>query len=99
MSETNGKGLPKRQGCFADLIPGEVDQQADLALQVLAANGVRVLADSADGFVPTPALSHAIIRYNRAGHDDSAAAAPAAASRVTTTDRTNLPAIFAVRSS
>jgi phosphoglucomutase len=42
------------------------------ALQVLAANGVRVLADSEDGFVPTPALSHAIIRYNRAGNPDTA---------------------------
>jgi len=42
------------------------------ALEVLAANGVRVLADSDDGVVPTPALSHAIIAYNRAGHDDTA---------------------------
>ncbi|MGN7190290.1 phosphoglucomutase (alpha-D-glucose-1,6-bisphosphate-dependent) [Curtobacterium sp. MCBA15_004] len=42
------------------------------ALQVLAANGIRVLADDADGFVPTPALSHAIIRYNRAGNPDTA---------------------------
>lgn len=42
------------------------------ALEVLAANGVHVLADSADGYVPTPALSHAIIRYNRAGNPDTA---------------------------
>ncbi len=42
------------------------------ALQVLAANGVRVLADAQDGFVPTPALSHAIIAYNRAGNTDTA---------------------------
>jgi phosphoglucomutase len=42
------------------------------ALEVLAANHVRVLADQDDGFVPTPALSHAIIRYNREGHDDVA---------------------------
>ena len=42
------------------------------ALQVLAANGVRVLADAEDGFVPTPALSHAIIRYNREEHGDTA---------------------------
>ncbi|KTR10748.1 phosphoglucomutase (alpha-D-glucose-1,6-bisphosphate-dependent) [Curtobacterium luteum] len=42
------------------------------ALEVLAANGVRVLADSADGYVPTPALSHAIIAYNRAGNPDTA---------------------------
>ncbi len=42
------------------------------ALQVLAANGVRVLADAEDGFVPTPALSHAIIKYNREEHGDTA---------------------------
>jgi len=42
------------------------------ALQVLAANGVRVLADAEDGYVPTPALSHAIIRYNREEHGDTA---------------------------
>ncbi|MFJ8825013.1 phosphoglucomutase (alpha-D-glucose-1,6-bisphosphate-dependent) [Streptomyces sp. NPDC102467] len=35
------------------------------ALGVLAAHGVRVMADSLDGYVPTPALSHAILRWNR----------------------------------
>jgi len=35
------------------------------ALEVLLANGVQVLADASDGFVPTPAVSHAIIRHNR----------------------------------
>lgn len=34
------------------------------ALEVLAANGVTALVDTHDGFVPTPALSHAIIRHN-----------------------------------
>jgi phosphoglucomutase len=34
------------------------------ALEVLAANGVRVLVDSADGFTPTPALSHAVLVHN-----------------------------------
>jgi phosphoglucomutase len=34
------------------------------ALEVLAANDVRVLIDVADGYTPTPALSHAILRYN-----------------------------------
>jgi phosphoglucomutase len=38
------------------------------ALQVLEANGVRVLVDEFDDYVPTPALSHAIIKYNAAGH-------------------------------
>ena len=35
------------------------------ALQVLTAAGVRVLAAEADEYVPTPALSHAILTYNR----------------------------------
>lgn len=34
------------------------------ALGVLEANGVHALADSFDDYVPTPALSRAIIRYN-----------------------------------
>lgn len=34
------------------------------ALEVLVGNGVTVLADLDDEWVPTPALSHAIIRYN-----------------------------------
>ncbi|GGM04790.1 phosphoglucomutase (alpha-D-glucose-1,6-bisphosphate-dependent) [Micromonospora yangpuensis] len=35
------------------------------ALEVLAANDVTVLLDSRDGYTPTPALSHAILRHNR----------------------------------
>jgi len=35
------------------------------ALEVLAANGVYALVDEFDDYVPTPALSHAIIAYNR----------------------------------
>jgi phosphoglucomutase len=35
------------------------------ALEVLEANGVRALVDEHEDFVPTPALSHAILRYNR----------------------------------
>ena len=34
------------------------------ALEVLEANGVHALVDEFDDFVPTPALSHAIIKYN-----------------------------------
>ncbi|MBJ7399913.1 phosphoglucomutase (alpha-D-glucose-1,6-bisphosphate-dependent) [Mycolicibacterium sp.] len=37
------------------------------ALEVLAANDVVVLIDSADRYTPTPAVSHAILAYNR-GH-------------------------------
>jgi phosphoglucomutase len=42
------------------------------ALEVLVANDVRVLVDEFDDYVPTPALSHAILKYNRAGHGDQA---------------------------
>ncbi|MBF4572053.1 alpha-D-glucose phosphate-specific phosphoglucomutase [Herbiconiux sp. VKM Ac-1786] len=44
----------------------------DTALEVLAANGVTVWTDSRDSWTPTPAVSHAILAYNRAGHDDQA---------------------------
>ena len=42
------------------------------ALEVLVANGVRVLVDEFDDYVPTPSLSHAILAYNRAEHGDLA---------------------------
>ena len=43
------------------------------ALEVLEAGGVRVLVDEFDDYVPTPALSHAIIRYNlTSGPEDQA---------------------------
>lgn len=35
------------------------------ALEVFAANDVSVLIDSEDGYTPTPAVSHAILTYNR----------------------------------
>jgi phosphoglucomutase len=35
------------------------------ALEVLAANDVTALVDSRDGYTPTPAVSHAILRANR----------------------------------
>ncbi len=35
------------------------------ALEVLVANGIAVRTDSRDSWVPTPALSHAILAYNR----------------------------------
>lgn len=35
------------------------------ALEVLAANEVEVMIDARDGFTPTPAVSHAILVYNR----------------------------------
>jgi len=43
------------------------------ALEVLEANGVHALVDKFDDFVPTPALSHAIISYNAdQSHTDQA---------------------------
>ena len=42
------------------------------ALEVLAANGVRVLVDSRGGYTPTPAVSRAILAHNSAGHGSRA---------------------------
>ncbi|MGA1836516.1 phosphoglucomutase (alpha-D-glucose-1,6-bisphosphate-dependent) [Herbiconiux sp. 11R-BC] len=44
----------------------------DTALEVLNANGVTVWTDSRGSWTPTPAVSHAILAYNKAGHDDQA---------------------------
>jgi phosphoglucomutase len=44
----------------------------DTALEVLNANGVTVWSDARDSWTPTPAVSHAILAYNRAGHPDQA---------------------------
>ncbi len=42
------------------------------ALEVLAANGVRVLVDSRGGYTPTPAVSRAILVHNTAGEGPQA---------------------------
>jgi phosphoglucomutase len=39
------------------------------AVEVLAASDVEIVVDSADGYTPTPAISHAILTWNR-GHSD-----------------------------
>ena len=39
----------------------------ETALEVLAANEVEVRVDADDGYTPTPAVSHAILRHNRDG--------------------------------
>jgi phosphoglucomutase len=57
------------------------------ALEVLAANEVRVLIDAADGYTPTPALSHAILRYN----DGRAIDDPARADGIVVTPSHNPP--------
>ena len=45
--------------------PRAVRARAATALEVLAANGVHVLVTPRGGYTPTPALSHAILAYNR----------------------------------
>ncbi|WP_040165846.1 phosphoglucomutase (alpha-D-glucose-1,6-bisphosphate-dependent) [Microbacterium gorillae] len=42
------------------------------ALEVLVANGIDVRTDSRDSWVPTPALSHAILTYNKGRAADDA---------------------------
>ncbi|WP_106850375.1 phosphoglucomutase (alpha-D-glucose-1,6-bisphosphate-dependent) [Blastococcus sp. Marseille-P5729] len=42
------------------------------ALEVFAANNVKVLVDSRGGYTPTPAVSHAILTYNSSGRTDRA---------------------------
>src|SRR6202047_4752456 len=39
------------------------------ALEVFAANGVEVMIDADDGYTPTPAISHAILTYNKGRAD------------------------------
>jgi phosphoglucomutase len=41
------------------------------ALEVLAANRVEVMIAEADEYTPTPAVSHAILTYNRGAQQDS----------------------------
>jgi len=41
------------------------DQAYATALEVLAANGVEAMIDGDEGYTPTPAVSHAILRHNR----------------------------------
>ncbi|MDX1888861.1 phosphoglucomutase (alpha-D-glucose-1,6-bisphosphate-dependent) [Mycolicibacterium sp. 050158] len=42
------------------------------ALEVLAANGVEAMIDGADRYTPTPAVSHAILSFNRGRDNDLA---------------------------
>jgi len=41
----------------------------ETALRVLAAHGVDIRVDAADGYTPTPAISHAILVHNRGRRD------------------------------
>ena len=60
----------KRQGVDGPLFIGRDTHALSApalrtATEVLAANGVDVLADAGDGYTPTPAVSHAILDHNR----------------------------------
>jgi len=57
------------------------------AVEVLAANGIRVLIDSRDGYTPTPALSHAILVHNKGRRLDD----PARADGIVVTPSHNPP--------
>ncbi len=61
------------------------------ALEVLAANGVTALVDANDDWVPTPALSHAIIRYNAGRVTGSVPTAAAHADGIVITPSHNPP--------
>lgn len=59
-----------RQGTAGPLFLGRDTHALSLpaehsAIEVLVANGVDVRIDARDSYVPTPALSHAILTYNR----------------------------------
>jgi len=58
-----GQGItgPLFIGRDTHVLSGPAEQTA---LEVLAANGVTVLADADGGYVPTPAVSHAILVHN-----------------------------------
>ena len=58
------------------------------ALEVFAANDVTVLVDSRDRYTPTPALSHAVLAYNRgrtSGLADGVVVTPSRSSTSTVT--------------
>ena len=60
----------KGQGINGPLFMGKDTHAASTpaehtALEVLAGNGVETIIQQADGFTPTPVISHAILTYNR----------------------------------
>ena len=61
------------------------------ALEVLAANGVRVLVDARGGYTPTPAVSRAILAHNREGAGPDAGAARGQADGIVVTPSHNPP--------
>ncbi len=60
--KANGIDGPLFLGKDTHALSGPAEKSA---LEVLAANGVQVIWQADDGFVPTPGISHAILTYNR----------------------------------
>uniref|UniRef100_UPI003B3ACDBB phosphoglucomutase, alpha-D-glucose phosphate-specific n=1 Tax=Pseudactinotalea sp. TaxID=1926260 RepID=UPI003B3ACDBB len=62
------------------------------ALEVLAAAGVDVRVDARDGYTPTPAVSHSILRHNGAGSSEGVRIqGPGLADRIVVTPSHNPP--------
>jgi phosphoglucomutase len=67
----------KAQGITGPLFLGRDTHAVSLpalrtALEVLAAHNIDTMIDHADGYTPTPAISHAILNYNRHHRDGQA---------------------------
>jgi len=62
------------------------------ALEVLAANGVRVLVDARGGYTPTPAISRAILAHNHGASNHGASNHGAQADGIVVTPSHNPPA-------
>jgi phosphoglucomutase len=65
----NGISGPLFMGKDTHALSGPAERTA---LEVLAANGVETVIQSDDGFTPTPAISRAILVYNRANEQRQA---------------------------
>ena len=65
-SATTARSRGTTARCSSDATPTPSrSRPGPRALEVLAANDVTVLVDDRDGYTPTPAVSHAILRANR----------------------------------
>src|ERR1044072_8089089 len=60
-----GAPTTRGPGCRRRPPPAVSGPAQRTALEVLAANNVETIIQSADGFAPTPAISRAILVYNR----------------------------------
>jgi phosphoglucomutase len=67
---------------------GLSEPATNTALEVLGAHGVTVLVDARHGYTPTPALSHAILKYNAGRSEDD----PSRADGIVVTPSHNPPA-------